>query len=197
MPPATRNRIADAAAFLLLLSYFLYCARPALFAHFAADDMMNIAHYWARGWWRTLADCLTFWSSQYRPAGGLYYLSLYRVFKLNPLPYHAVALAFLFGGTWLSYLVSRLLARSFAVAVAAAVLFCAQANMVDLFYGTDTIYDILASFFSLLTLLLYVRARTGGGYSQYPAGRRDSGLLRRRARFKGNCSSSGGRGAQL
>jgi len=60
------------------------------------------------------------------------------------------------------YLVSRLLARSFAVAVAAAVLFCAQANMVDLFYGTDTIYDILASFFSLLTLLLYVRARTGG-----------------------------------
>jgi len=179
MPPATRNRLPDAAALLLLLGYFLYYARPALFTHFAPDDMMNIAHYWARGWWHNLVDCLTFWSAQYRPAGGLYYLSIYRIFKLNPLPYHAIALAFLFGGTWLGYLVSRLLTGSFAIAVATAILFCAQANMVDLFYGTDTIYDILASFFSMLALLLYVRARTGGGYSQYSPVVNDHRLLRR------------------
>jgi hypothetical protein len=158
----SKKRIPGILAFLAILFYFLFYARGGVRAHFQPDDMMNLAGYWLRGWWRTVADSLLFWSTAYRPMGGLYYLSIYRVFGLNPLPYRIVALAFLFGGAWFSYRVAYLLTKSRAIALVTGILCCAHATMVDVYYGTDTIYDILANFFALLALLLYIRIRDRG-----------------------------------
>ncbi len=157
-----KKGLPGAIAFLALFAYFLYFARGGVRAHFAADDMMNIGQPWARGFWLTVADNLRFWSTAVRPMGGLFYLSLYRMFGLNPLPYRIVALAFLFGGTWFSYRVAELLTKSRAIALVTGIFCCVHATMVDVYYGTDTIYDVLANFFSLLTLLLYIRIRERG-----------------------------------
>src|ERR1700677_4956596 len=110
-------RWKNALAFLAILFFFLYFARVGVRTHFAADDMMNIGEPWQRGWWHTVADNFRFWSPAVRPLGGLYYLSLYRLFGLDPLPYRIVALAFLFGGAWLCYVVAELLTKSRAIAV--------------------------------------------------------------------------------
>jgi hypothetical protein len=153
------NRWKTAGAFLAILTFFLYFAREGVRTHFAADDMMNIGGPWVRGWWLTLADNLRFWSTVVRPMGGLFYISLYRMFGLNPLPYRIAALAFVFAGAWLSYLVAELLTKSRAIALATGLICCAHATMVDVYFGTNTIYDTLARFFSMLVLLLYVRIR--------------------------------------
>ena len=155
------NRWKTAAAFLAILAYFLYFAREGVRTHFAADDMMNIGAYWTRGWWLTLLDNLRFWIAV-RPLGGLFYMSLFRMFGLNPLPYRILALAFLFAGAWLSYLVAELLTKSRAIALVTGIICCAHATMVDVYFGTDTIYDILARFFSMLVLFLYIRIRDRG-----------------------------------
>ncbi len=156
-----KQGLPTAIAFLAILAFFLNFAREGVRTHFAADDMMNIGQYWTRGWWLTLAENLRFWSAS-RPMGGLYYMSLYRMFGLNPLPYRVVALAFLFGGAWLSYLVAALLTKSRAIALVTGIICCAHQTMVDVYFGTDTIYDILARFFSMLALLLYIRIRERG-----------------------------------
>jgi hypothetical protein len=156
------KRIPTAIAFLAILAFFLYFAHDAVHARFSSDDPMNLGGYWKRGLWPTIADNLRFWSSAYRPMGGLYYLPLYRMFGLNPLPYHIVALAFVFAGIWLSYLVAMLLTKSRAIALVTGIICCAHAEMPDVYYGANTIYDILARFFCLLTLLLYIRIRDRG-----------------------------------
>ena len=155
------NRWKNGIAFLAILSFFLYFAREGVRAHFAADDMMNIGLYWPRGWWLTLADNLRFWAAV-RPMGGLFYMSAFRMFGLNPLPYHVVELAFLFGGAWLSYLVAELLTKSQMIALVTGIVCCAHATMVDVYFGVDTIYDVLARFFGMLLLFLYVRIRERG-----------------------------------
>jgi Dolichyl-phosphate-mannose-protein mannosyltransferase len=157
-----KQALPNTIAFLAMLAYFLFFARDGVHAHFAADDMMNIGQPWARGFWTTVGDNLHFWSTAVRPMGGLYYLSIYRMFGLNPLPYRIVALAFLFGGAWFSYLIAELLTKSRAIALATGILCCVHATMVDTYFGTDTIYDILARFFSMLALLLYIRIRERG-----------------------------------
>ncbi len=148
-----------ALAFTAILLYFLFFARKAASATFSPDDMMNLAGYWRRGWWPTVVDNLFFWSSAYRPMGGLFYLPLFKFFGLNPLPYRLIALAFLFAGAWLSYLVAYLLTQSRSPALVTAILCCAHAKMVDAYYSDATIYDILARFFSMLVLFLYIRIR--------------------------------------
>jgi hypothetical protein len=162
MKVAWRTRAPSGAALIILLIYFHAYAIPALRAHFAPDDMMNLAGYWRRGLWRTFADNLAFWSTAYRPLGGLYYLPLYRVFGLHPLPYHIAALTLVFAGVWGSYLVAARLAKSRAIGLAAAILCCAHGRMTDVYWNTSTIYDILARFFAMFTLLTYIRIRDRG-----------------------------------
>jgi hypothetical protein len=162
MKMSWKSRAPSAVAFIILLVYFLSYALSALRAHFAPDDMMNLAGYWSRGLWRTLADNLAFWSTAYRPRGGLYYLPLYRVFGLDPLPYRIAALALVVAGVWASYLVAARLAKSKAVGLAAAILCCAHRRMADVYWNNSTIYDILARLFVMLALLAYIRIRDRG-----------------------------------
>ena len=42
----------EAAIAILFLGFFIYCTAPALGAHFAADEMMNMYGYWAPGAWK-------------------------------------------------------------------------------------------------------------------------------------------------
>jgi hypothetical protein len=72
------------------------------------------------------------------------------------------ALTLAFAGVWASYLVAARLAKSRAVGLAAALLCCAHGRMTDVYWNTSTIYDILARFFVMFTLLAYIRIRDRG-----------------------------------
>ena len=162
MNHAWAKRVPKAMAFLAILAYFLYFARDGVHALFQPDDMMNLAGYWKRGLWPTVADNLRFWSTAYRPMGGLFYLSLYRMFRLNPLPYRIAALTLLFAGVWITYLVAVLLTKSRAAAFVVAIVCCAHATMVDVYFASSSVYDILARLFCMLVLFAYIHIRDRG-----------------------------------
>jgi hypothetical protein len=77
------RRFLNAACIVLLLAYFVHFALPALRAGFGEDEMMNLHSYWFPGALRSIRQNFCFWSISYpqRPAGALYYLPLYHLFR--------------------------------------------------------------------------------------------------------------------
>jgi hypothetical protein len=146
---------------IVLVAYFSYFASGAIRAHFAGDDPVNLGYYWPRGFGRVLLDNLCFWSTAYRPMGGVFYLSIYHFFHLNPLPYRLAILAILAANIGLTWSIAFEVSRSKAAGAIAAALVCGHAAMVTIYYNTSMIYDILAYFFTALMLVVYLRVRSG------------------------------------
>jgi len=144
------------------LIYSALLAKGALRAHFANDDPMNMGWAWRDGLVVLARQCATFWSTAYRPMAQLFYETIYKVWGLNPLPYRIVILALVISNVYLSWRLAKLLTDSSAVAFLTSVLVTAHPKMVDLYYQNDIIYDVLAFFFSILTLNYYVGIRKTG-----------------------------------
>ena len=147
---------------IAIAAYFLYFAIPALRAHFAVDDPMNLGLYWRIGFWRSVWNTLCFWNTAYRPMGALFYLPIYRLFGLNPLPYRVVIVAILAANVFLSYRIGATLTHSQAAATLTAILVCAHLAIPAIYYNTALVYDVLAFFFTALMLFVYMRARRDG-----------------------------------
>jgi len=147
---------------IAILAYFLYFAIGALRSGFSPDDMMNLRYYYERGLPLTLWNNVEFWSHAYRPMAGLYYLPVYYAFGLNPLPFRIVYLLILGANVFLSYRIAECLTRSQAAAALTAVVVCAHAGMVAIYYTGGFIYDVAAYFFTALMLFLYMRVRSQG-----------------------------------
>src|ERR1700733_13452301 len=82
-----RKNAPRIVAALLLAAFFWAFQGRALKSHFGPDEMMNIYGYWQPPLWRVLLANLTFWSNFVRPLAAVYYLPLFHLFKLNPVPY--------------------------------------------------------------------------------------------------------------
>lgn len=147
---------------LAIFAYYLYFAFGALPSHFAVDDPMNLGQYWRLGFWHSFADDLRFWSTAYRPMGAMFYLPIYRFFGIEPIPYRIAILAILGINTWLTFQIAARLTNSKPAAALSAVLVCAHASMVAVYYNTSQLYDILVFFFLAIMLLCYIRFRSAG-----------------------------------
>ena len=143
-------------------AYFLYFAIPAIRAGFAPDDPMNMGFYWLRGFWPSVADMIRFWSTAYRPMGALFYMPIYHVFGIEPVPYRIAVLALIAAHIYLGYRLMDLLTGSKAGAALTAMLVAVHASMVPIYYNTSQIYDILAFFFLALMLVCYISCRRHG-----------------------------------
>ena len=130
-----------------------------LAARFAPDDAMNLGQVLRDGWEKLLRSQVDFLHSTYRPLGGLFYLSVYKQFGLNPLPYRIVLHAALAVNVWLAFRLAWLLSRSHAVAALTATGFGYHAAQFNLHFETSVVYDVLCTFFYLLALCLYVGPR--------------------------------------
>jgi hypothetical protein len=148
--------------FLLVVIYCLALNRKAVQAHFAADDMMNLGGYWQEGFLKVLRNNILFWGAGYRPMGGLFYLPIYRFFGMEALPYRVVLIAVILANAYLSCWVAKTLSGSTAAGLLTGLGAGAHAAMVDIYYSTSDLYDILAYFFSMWVLLLYARIRQRG-----------------------------------
>ena len=103
-PPERRAAgLHDLFSKLILLAYFVYFAFDGLRAHWAPDDMMNLAGYWERGPWRAIWSQASIGVNAYRPMGALFYLPLFYAFGLNPFPYRIVAFCLLAINLWTVY----------------------------------------------------------------------------------------------
>jgi hypothetical protein len=162
--PATRGgglRLKIAFAFLLL-AYFLYFNWEGLWAHFAADDMMNMAEYARVPPLRHILHQFMPWRGFNRPLGAAYYVPLLHLFGLNPLAYHAVLLSILAGNLWLLYAFARAIGCGELQAGLAALFAAYHAGLSVLYYNTAFIYDVLCFSFYMAAFVYYARVRASG-----------------------------------
>jgi hypothetical protein len=157
--PTGKSRATSIAA-LIIGCYFLYFAAGAVHAHFNVDDPTNLGRYYERGAPRVLFDMIAFWSDAYRPTGGLFYLLIYYPFGLNPLPYRIVLLAVIAANVYLTWRIAWKITGSEAAAALAAMLACAHASQLPIYYYTSFVYDVLAYFFIALMLVLHIERRS-------------------------------------
>jgi len=149
----------SAVAFIPVVVYCAALGRRALHSHFSNDDPMNMGWAWRDGFWFLLWHNVTFWSTAYRPMGQLYYLSIFRIFGLDPLPYRFVIIAIVVMNAYLSCTLAQLLTGSRATGFLTGMLAGAHGSMVDIYYQNDIIYDVLAYCFSMLVLIRYIGIR--------------------------------------
>lgn len=150
------------AAPLLVLLYFLPLGAVALEARWAADDMMNMYGYWNKGWGKLIVAQFEFWSTYYRPFAGLFYMPLYEMYGMDPLPYRIVIYIVLALNALLAYATARLLTRSYVVAALAAILTSFHTGEFVLYFNTSQLYDIFCFSFWFAAFYVYARTRLKG-----------------------------------
>jgi hypothetical protein len=156
---AHRAIAIDAISVAVLIAYFLHFALPALRGGFRGDEMMNMTIYWDSGMLKSLLANVTFWTTFYRPGGALYYLSLYHLFALDPLPYRIVQISILAASIPLVYYLSRCLTSSRSVAFLAVLALCYHPGLANLVFVGAFIYDVLCGFFYFAALTYYIHIR--------------------------------------
>jgi hypothetical protein len=156
------------ASLLLLAVYFAVSSSPGLHAYFTQDDGGNLLHmhkYWERSLLDVLGSPLRVVTGAFRPLGGVYYFVLYRLAGFNPVPFRVTCLALMLVNLFLAFALLRRLSGSLEVALLGGVLIANHPAMLELFYSSGTIYEILCFFFYFLALWLYLGWRQAGGRS--------------------------------
>src|SRR5580693_805579 len=123
---------------------------------------MNLHYYWSRSWTALFQANLFFWSSYYRPGGGLFYRPIYALWGLRPLPFHAAALVLLSLNFGLLALVVRQLTASRWAALMALLAFGMNPAFSGAYFDTGPIYDVLAYALVWGAFAWYVTMRQAG-----------------------------------
>jgi hypothetical protein len=147
---------------LFLVAYFFWFAGGGLQARFTGDDLMNLNLHLSTSIPRLLLSNLTYWTAAYRPMGGLVYVAIYRLAGFHSMPFRIVCFALLLVNLWLLYRVCLRLTDRREVALLATLLVTYHAWMVNLYYSTGTIYELLCFGFYFAALDYYVGIRQRG-----------------------------------
>ena len=147
---------------LVAFGWLLLFARHGLTAPFSGDDLMNLHGHLSRAPVWLLADNLRYWSTSYRPLGGLCYVALYQCFGFDPLPFRVLCFGLLALNLGLLWRFILRLSASREVAFLALLIAAYHAWFVDLYYSTGTIYDLLCYAFYLGAFNVYLAVRARG-----------------------------------
>jgi hypothetical protein len=134
-------------------------------AHFGSDEMMNLYRHWSPPLWKTIAADFVFWIKTIgyyqtiRPMGALYYLPLYRLFGLNPLPFNIARSLILLLNTVVFFQLAKMITRSWKIAALASFPMAYHAGIGNLHYDGAFVYDVLCGSFFFATFLYYIRRR--------------------------------------
>ena len=125
--------------------YLLVLTYSTLTNYFDTDDMMNLY-----GAWHNFAG-------QVRPAGALFYRSVFEVAGFNPIAFHAAAYALILCNL---ALLARLLTHLTPSPAAALFFGCYQGSMWMIYASTGMIYDVLCATFLYAALLIAIERPT-------------------------------------
>lgn len=130
---------------------------------------MNMAWAYEAGPAKIFRALAEFWSTFYRPTGALYYLTLYRIFGLNPVPFRVFDLVLLAFNLFLAYRYARLLSGSEFVALLSTFVFSYQVSLsIWTTYNGAFAYDRLCFTFYFAAFLLYLEDRQRGRMPRVP-----------------------------
>jgi hypothetical protein len=157
-----RAKVVYLGAALFLIAYLFWFAGGGLWARFTGDDLMNLNFHLTPSFPQLVWSNLTFWSTAYRPMGGIVYVAIYRLIGFYPMPFRFVCFALLLANLWLVYRVCHRLTESREAALLATLPMTYHAWLVNLYYSTGTIYELLCFAFYLAALLYYLEIRLAG-----------------------------------
>lgn len=152
------GKLAGYVAGILLFCWFIFVIRGGLASWFSGDDLMNLNYYRSRPWTSLLKANLCFWSSYYRPGGGLFYRSIYALWGFRPLPFRIAVLWLLSVDFVLLALIARQLTGSRWAALVALLTAGIHPTFSPEDFDTGMIYDVLAY------MLPHPRTRGGAGH---------------------------------
>ena len=158
-----KDRLGQVCGAAFIVLWFLTFAGSGVGAPFSGDDLMNLHGHLGRGGANLLLDNLCFWSTAYRPMGGLFYVGLYKLFGFDPLPFRLACFALLLLNLWLLYRFCHLLTRSRSAAFLATFLAAYHAWFVDLYRSSGTVYELLSYAFYFAAFDWYLSIRQAGG----------------------------------
>jgi hypothetical protein len=141
---------------LLFNTYRLYKG-----GYFWLDDFNNL--YWVQreSFAHMIGHIVNPVSSSFRPAGMLCYWVLLRFFDLNPAAYHCLTWSLHVANTAFVYFILKRLTGSRVGAAVGAMLFASQAVFADIYWNFGTIFELVAAFFSFVSILLWTSERRG------------------------------------
>ena len=163
MRPDSRRFLYPLTA-AVVLAYYLFFTWRSLGLYFDPDDMMNLYLAWSKPLRQILKANLFFWSDFYRPMGALFYRTVFAVAGFHPMPFRVVCLAIGIVNIGLCYWFTRLIAQSGRVAALAILMFAFHPRLLEVWYRTAVIYDLLCFTFFYSAACLYIEARRRGGF---------------------------------
>jgi hypothetical protein len=153
-------------AALALGVYFFRLTRGALHVALSPDDITNIYRAYSYSVSLLLRANLLFFENSpfYRPFASAWYRVIFQFAGINPLPYHAINLAFLAANAFLTYCVARRLSGSRETGWLTALLACYHTRFNGLYFDTGFVFDVLCYFFYFAVFLIYLRIRQDDRY---------------------------------
>ena len=145
---AIRRRLPSAAAALVVLAFFFFFTARSAGRYFDNDDMMNLYFAWTKPLWQV-----------YRPVGALFYRGMFALAAFQPIPFRLACLAIGAGNVALCWRFAALVSGSGRVAALACLLFAFQSRLMEVWFRTAVVYDLLCFTFFYAAVCLYIAAR--------------------------------------
>jgi hypothetical protein len=147
----------------LILAYFLFFTWHSRLLYFDADDMNSLYFAWSKPLLQVVQENVLLWKGEYRPLVPLFYRGIFAVAGFNPLPFRLAALGFCTINLAVCFWFTRLISASERIAALATLLFAFQVAMLEVWFRTTVIADVLCFFFVYLAAGVYITARRSGG----------------------------------
>jgi hypothetical protein len=131
--------------------------------YFDNDDMYALYFAWSKPWGQVFRENLFFWQGNFRPLGAYFYRGLFSAAGFNPLPFRVAELSFCVVNMAVCFWVTRTISESERVAAVATLLFAFHTRLIEIWYRTTMIFDVLSFTFIWLAAGIYIQGRRDGG----------------------------------
>lgn len=148
LPESLRRRLPHIVAAAIAVAGYVFFTWRSVGRYFDNDDMMNLYFAWSRP--------LT---QVYRPVGALFYRLMFEVVGFHPEPFRIACLAIGLLNLGLCWRFASLVSGSGRVAALAALLFAFQSRLMEVWFRTAVIYDLLCFTFFYTALFVYIGER--------------------------------------
>jgi hypothetical protein len=149
---------------LFIACFFLFFTWRGLLVYYTGDDMMNLYGYWTEPWSTLIKQNVFFWTTSYRPFGGVIYRTLFAIFGFNPYPEYVIYFGAMIANLWLAYRLFTRLAGSREAGAVGTLLWAFHGKFDYLYYNAGSLYDVFCFLFFSSALLIYLRARAAGRF---------------------------------
>jgi hypothetical protein len=155
----TTRRVLFPLTAAIILGFFLFFTWPSFRLYFDQDDMYNLYFAWSKPASQLLRENLFFWQGAPRPLGQLFYRGVFSLAGFHPLPFRVAAVTLCTVNLGLCYRVTELISASRRVAALATLLSTFHNGLIEVWYRTAMIFDVLCFTFVWLAVALYISAR--------------------------------------